>query len=147
MHFTVPGIPASQPRQRHRVIVGKDGRAFAANYTPARDPVNAFKAAVTLAAHNAYDGPPLDCPVVVYLDFYFPRPKRLVWKTRPMPVQPHDSKPDIDNLCKAVTDALIGLAYRDDSQICLVNASKMFCAGDQQPRTVVTVRAYEGDHT
>ena len=38
----------------------------------------------------------------------------------------HTVKPDIDNLTKAVLDALNGLAWYDDAQIVELNASKTY---------------------
>lgn len=34
--------------------------------------------------------------------------------------------PDLDNLIKAVTDALNGIVYRDDAQICELSAKKIY---------------------
>lgn len=39
---------------------------------------------------------------------------------------PHTKKPDTDNLAKAVLDGLLGLAYRDDSQISELVAKKYY---------------------
>lgn len=136
--ITVPGIPVSQPRQRHRVVTA-GGRTFAQNYVPKRDPVNAFKALIALAAGEKHPGAPLEGPVCLHLELYFPRPKRLVWKTKPMPRLPHDTKPDVDNLLKAVADALTGVLFRDDSQIWDCRVTKTYCAGGEQPKTRVTI--------
>lgn len=35
-------------------------------------------------------------------------------------------KPDLDNICKIVTDALNGIAYKDDSQIVEIHAKKLY---------------------
>lgn len=40
----------------------------------------------------------------------------------------HNKKPDIDNLTKAVLDALNGIAYEDDAQIVSIVASKKYAA-------------------
>ena len=47
-----------------------------------------------------------------------------------------DRAVDIDNVVKAVADALNGLAYADDSQIVYVVASKTY---SEFPETVVTI--------
>ncbi len=140
--FTVPALPIAQPRQRHRVIE-RNGVAFATNYTPAKDPVNAFKAAVGLLAGTHYTGPPLEGPIELRLEFVMPRPKRLMWVKNPMPRQCHTIKPDPDNLEKAVMDALKGLLWRDDAQVCQWSGAKWVAAGDEQPHVVVTVRTIE----
>lgn len=134
----VPGVPIAQPRQRTRVI-HVNGRHMAANYTPAKAPVNDFKAALRYAAGKAYAGPPLSCPLSVHLTFIFPRPKQLIWKSKPMPRQPHTKKPDADNIAKAVLDGLNNVVWRDDSQIYAVHAWKLIAAGDEQPHVLIEV--------
>ena len=47
-------------------------------------------------------------------------------------------KPDIDNVCKVVCDALNGVAYKDDAQIVQMNASKEYA--ESEPYITVTVR-------
>lgn len=140
--FTVPCVPVAQPRQRHRVVAAK-GRMFVQNYTPARDPVNAFKAAVQQAAEAAYQGPPLRCPILLACLFVMPRPQIMMWRKRPMPRAPHTSRPDVDNLLKSVKDALSKLTWADDSQVCDVRASKVVAAGDEQPHVHVEISAVE----
>lgn len=136
--FTVPAIPVAQPRQRHRVLTA-GGRTFAQNYTPAKHPVNAFKAAVQLAARQAYTGPPIEGPVSLAMTAIFPRPKRLMWKSRTMLCEWHTTKPDADNVVKAVKDALSGLLWRDDCQVCQLIVDKWIAGGDDQPGVVIQV--------
>jgi len=135
--FTVPSVPVAQPRQRHAIIAG-----HVRNYTPTKSPVNAFKAAVQLAFHQAYvPTAPLEGPLALSCVFVMPRPKRLVWKKRDMPRQPHTGKPDLDNLAKSVKDALKGLAYRDDSQIAAYAEpfAKVIASGYEQPHVEVRI--------
>jgi len=46
------------------------------------------------------------------------------------------SKPDLDNVAKAILDALNGVVYKDDSQICELFVKKMYCT---KPRVEVFV--------
>lgn len=138
IRFTVPAIPIAQPRQRHRVMT-VNGRPMAMNYTPAKHPVQDFKASVRMAFAAAYSGPPLEGPVKLVAVFVLPRPKRLIWKSRPMPRVLHIAKPDLDNLEKALKDSLNGLAWRDDSQVCDVEKMKFVAAGDEQPGVTVEI--------
>lgn len=139
IRFTVPAIPVAQPRQRHRVI-HSGGRAFAHNYTPKNDPVNAFKAAVQMAAAQIHHGAPLAGPIEMALTFVMPRPKAMLWKSKPMP-RVHDvRKPDRDNLMKSVQDALNGLLFVDDSQICDGPVRKFIAAGDEPPHVEIEIR-------
>lgn len=140
--FTVPAVPVAQPRQRHRVVTA-NGRTFAQNYCPQRDPVNAFKASVRQSASEAYTGAPLEGPIALVVVFVMPRPGYLVWKKKPMPRCPHTAKPDIENLAKSFFDSLTGLVFRDDAQICRAALSKVIAAGDEQPHVWVKVRTLE----
>lgn len=131
----VPSIPIAQPRQRHGIVHGR-----VRNWTPAKHPVNAFKAAVQIAYRVAVGpGAPLDGPVGLRVTFRLPRPKSKIWKRRPMPAEPHTKKPDLDNLLKTVQDALTGLAWRDDSQVYRCIALKFLCAGDEQPEVRIEI--------
>jgi len=136
--FTVPAIPVAQPRQRHRAFVA-GGHVRTQNFTPARHPVQAFKATVRLAASQAHIGAPLEGPLALVATFVFPRPGRLCWKKRPMPRCWHHSKPDTENVLKALQDALTGLLWKDDAQIAEVRCSKVYAAGDEQPAVSVRV--------
>ena len=140
--FTVPGVPVAQPRQRVRIAAG-NGKAFAQNYTPARHPVNGFKAAVALAAAAAYQGPPLAGPLRLDVTFLLPRPGRLVWKKREMPRAWAPVKPDRDNLEKSLQDALNGQLWIDDQQIVTGNVRKLYAGGDEQPGVIVEVTTLE----
>jgi len=53
--------------------------------------------------------------------FLLPRPKNL-----PKKHTKHIKRPDLDNLIKAILDALQGVFYKDDSQIVTVIASKIY---------------------
>lgn len=133
--FTIPAVPVAQPRQRSAMIAGK-----VRNYTPATHPVNAFKATARLAwANSDYDGEPLPYAFAVRLTFVFPRPGRLIWKSRPMPRAGHTRKPDADNLAKAVLDALNGVVWPDDSQVCRLTVEKVYAAGGEQPHVEVRI--------
>lgn len=139
IRFTVPAVPIAQPRQRHAMIAG-----HIRNYTPTSSPVNAFKASVRLAFSQVYTGKPLECPVTLSCVFVMPRPKRLIWKRREMPREPHTGKPDLDNLVKAMKDALKGLAWRDDSQVYSYAEPfiKVIAGGNEQPHVEVEIGTY-----
>jgi Holliday junction resolvase RusA-like endonuclease len=73
-------------------------------------------------------------PVELELNFYRKLPDAaFVGKDRNRPKVPFDAapkydthKPDVDNLCKFVLDALTGLVYDDDSQVVRVIATKFW---------------------
>lgn len=137
--FTVPAIPVAQPRQRHRVVAAK-GRTFAMNFTPRKDPVNEYKATVRLAASKVHTGPPLDGPLDVMLGFVLPRPQSMRWKTRPMPRVWDTRGKDLDNLAKSTLDALAGLLFVNDCQVCRLVLTKEVASGYEAPCVVVSVK-------
>lgn len=136
VNFEIPGVPVPQPRQRHALLA--DGTVT--NYTPKDHPVQAYKMTVRLAGKAAWGGPPTPHAVELSVTFLFPRPQRLVWKTRPMTRLPLTIKPDGDNLIKAVKDALTGVVWEDDAQVFSGAYVKLYCAGGEQPRTIVTAK-------
>lgn len=134
LRIEVPGVPVAQPRPRATVLNGH-ARVYGA---PAKHAIHTFKAALQLAAQAA-GAEATYRPVEMRISLWFPRPKSLTFKTRPMPQMPCVKKPDWDNCGKAVSDALNGIAYVDDSQIYRVEVSKFICAGGESPRCVVEI--------
>jgi len=100
--FNVPGDPVSQPRPR---VTTRGG--FARAYTPAGHAVHVYREAIALAAKAAGAGVHGD-PVEVVIDAVWKRPQR---PTSQLPRQ------DVDNVAKAVLDALTGVAWEDDRQV------------------------------
>ena len=144
MKIVVMGEPIAQPRQRHRII-GRGEKAFVQNYVPQDHPVHAYKRAIQIQAQLArrrgqqmFFG-----PLVVELLFVMPRPQALMWKTKPMPRRQHLQKPDIDNLSKAVFDALNELIWKDDSQVIELHASKWIASGNEKPRVEIEISEIE----
>ena len=89
-----------QPRPR----VSTQG-GFARAYVPAKHPVHAYRQAIATAA----DGAGLvaqDEPISVVIDAVFARPKSHMQKAGVKPDAPKLPRPDVDNIGKAVLDAL-----------------------------------------
>ena len=74
-------------------------------------------------------------PLMVTLGFGMPRPKSLRGE------KPHTKRPDVDNLAKAVLDAMNGIAYHDDSQITQLNVVKAYTG---LPHITVQIIALDG---
>lgn len=132
--FKVWGEPIAQPRQRFRAT-----KFGARAYRDKKHPVHKFKAAVERAAERSWTGRPMEGPIVLICLFVMPRPGRLTWKRRPMPRVEHTSKPDGDNLIKAVKDAITGIIWKDDDQVWMGVPVKVIASGNEKPHTQVWI--------
>lgn len=137
--FVVPAIPVAQPRPRATMAHGgKGARMHEVTHIKQSDgtrrphPIAAFKAAVMMAARQAYSGPPLECPLSVTLLCLFPCKSKRERKPKP-------TKPDCDNLAKSTLDALNGLLFKDDGQVVKLSVEKWHANGDEQPRVEITI--------
>jgi Holliday junction resolvase RusA-like endonuclease len=65
-------------------------------------------------------------PVEIELSFHLPKPKYLSKKKYQGAVIRHTTKPDLDKLIRAAFDALTGILFRDDSQVCRIVATKKY---------------------
>lgn len=119
--FSVNGNPNGQPRAR---AYSRGGRAGVYDPGTADD----WKYAVRKAATENAPDKKLEGPVRLELYFYFQRPKRLLKKSSPPRAIPHTGKPDLDNLVKAVKDAITnsGVVWNDDSQVWSTLATKKY---------------------
>lgn len=136
--FIVPGQPQGKGRPR----VGKVG-THARMYTPAK--TAAYEGLIAHAAQQAMAGQPLiEGPVAVTLDIRCQVPaswskkkqaEALIGKVLPT------TKPDIDNVEKAVFDGLNGVAWRDDVQVVQVTKRKRYAP---LPGVYVEITPVEG---
>lgn len=150
----VPAVPVAQPRPR--AVLSHDRKSARiheltsikkADGTRKAHPIVAFKATTKLAAQQVYVGPPLDCALRCNLLFVMPRTKGQIWKKKPMPRLRHAKKPDCDNLAKSVWDALSGLIWVDDSQVCESRITKVIAAGSEQPHVLITITPFKESST
>jgi Holliday junction resolvase RusA-like endonuclease len=98
--FSVPGNPVPQPRPRVSTRGG-----FARAYVPAKHPVHAYRQAIAAAARDAGLAK-TDDPIGVVIDAVFCRPKSHLTKAGVKATAPLLPRPDVDNIGKAVLDAL-----------------------------------------
>ena len=98
--FSVDGEPVPQPRPRITVR-GKHGHA----YVPKDHAIHAYRQAVQLAAIDAGLRKQA-APVQVIIDAVFARPKSHMTKNGLKPHAPALPLPDVDNIAKAVLDAI-----------------------------------------
>ena len=133
--MVIEGEPIAQPR--HRVTArGKFGHA----YIPKEHKVHEYKHRIK-AAGAAHFKKPFVGPVKLLLQFVIPRPKSHWGKKGLLPSAPvFPSKRDFDNLAKAATDPLNGIAWIDDDQITTAHVVRRFSGVREDPgRTHITV--------
>ena len=138
LRITVDGVPKGQPRAR-ACIRGRHAGIY--------DPGTAddWKACVRAAAREAM-GSRADILDAVALNVVFrmPRPKAHFGKDGDVreryTLAPHVQKPDLDNLVKAVQDALTDVClWQDDAQITTLAACRVWCPRNARPGCDITV--------
>jgi Holliday junction resolvase RusA-like endonuclease len=120
--FNIDIEPKAQPRPRFARI-GKAVRA----YHPAK--VGAYKAEIRrqVIAQGGRLIP--EGPIGLWITFFMPRPKsHMTTKGEIKKNAPawHTSRPDLDNLEKAVMDSLTGIIWKDDSAVCDKHVLKVY---------------------
>ncbi|MFT9495843.1 RusA family crossover junction endodeoxyribonuclease [Anaerosolibacter sp.] len=127
--FKIPGEPVAKARPR---ITGK-GIA----YTPKKT-VN-YENLVKEIYMITYGQTMLEGELAIDLKLYFQIPKSASKKKKDDmeagEIRP-TKKPDLDNVLKAITDSLNGIAYGDDSQIVRATVEKYY---SQVPRAEVMI--------
>lgn len=144
----VPGTPTAQPRARacvrYRVFKGIS-RPVASVYDPGN--ADRWKSQIIRTARRIWkQSAPITGPVVLQARFLFARPKSHYRAgdpskglTRQAPAD-HSQKPDLDNLLKAVKDALTNAGiWKDDAQVYRELASKDWARSDETPGVRITV--------
>lgn len=115
IHFNVPGRPV--PKERPRVTKYS-------TYTPKS--TSDFQRRISAAYKALGCGPfPAGVPLSVTVAAHFQTPKSLSGKKRAaLEGRPHIKRGDLDNVVKAVLDALNGSAFPDDSAVYHITATK-----------------------
>lgn len=129
IEFFVPGKP--QGKARARTVRMPNG--FTRSFTPDKTVLyeNLIKSCFIEAEAKQNGIFPLEAgtPVEMLITAYFKPPlsqslkkQRMMLRNEIQPLK----KPDMDNIVKVVADALNGLAYHDDTQICSLGATKVY---------------------
>lgn len=127
--FSVPGDPVPQPRPKFSMKGG-----FAKAYVEKTHPIHAYRQAIQLAAIDAgLRKDPRTFDVVI--DAVFGRPKSHFNKSGVKRTAPEVPLPDVDNLGKAVLDA-IGPIIGNDKQVRRIVVEKSY---GTEPRTTVRI--------
>lgn len=127
--FSVDGVPGPQGSKRH---VG-GGRMIESSAK-----VKPWRVSVEWRAKEAMAGrSPSFNPIYLDVTFYFPRPASVSVKKRPH----HSVKPDLSKLVRSTEDAMTGIVYRDDAQICTMLIAKMY-TDDGSSGALIKIREY-----
>lgn len=142
MHITffVPGQPQGKARAR---TVNYGGRVH--SYTPKNTRIyeSSIRQSYVLAGGKKADR---EVPVAVSITAVFRVPQSYTKKAKaecysgkrkPM------VKPDADNICKAVLDALNGVAYEDDTQVTWLDIIKKYEEEPDNEGLMICVRSIE----
>lgn len=126
--FTVDGEPQGKARPRFT----RGGRAYTPKKTVEYERAikNAF-----LAAGGALTNLPVNVSINAYYKIPASATKKKTAQMMSGEILP-TKKPDTDNIAKAVCDALNGVAYHDDAQVCILHVKKIYST---EPSIVVTV--------
>jgi Holliday junction resolvase RusA-like endonuclease len=134
IQVVIPGPPQGKGRPR----VGKVG-AHARLFTPPK--TLAYESLVAHEASLALDGAPLlQGPVIVSMHLWCQIPKSFTKRERLAIHEGHKrptTKPDIDNVVKAIFDGFNGTLWGDDVQVVELQVVKHY---GETPRVVVNVK-------
>jgi len=134
VHFEIETPPVAKGRPRY----ARRGN-FVQTYTPTktRDYEDVIRENAKMAMGMSE---PLETPLNVLLMFGMPIPSSTPKKALEGYLDgsvKHIKKPDLDNLAKAVLDAMNGVVYLDDNQICRLTIEKNY---DPVPKISISVR-------
>ena len=133
MHFVVLGAPIGKGRPKFSTF---NGRAIA--YTPQKtvNYENLVKISFQQSGEKAFDK---SVQLTATIKAFFSIPKSVSKSKRDLMLNGYilpTKKPDTDNIAKSVLDALNGLAYYDDAQICELHVYKAY---SEMPRVEVFI--------
>ncbi|MBE0568913.1 MAG: RusA family crossover junction endodeoxyribonuclease [Deltaproteobacteria bacterium] len=138
--FTIYGDPVPQQRAGRRHFIA-GGKPMSQAFDPEKSRTwkqDVKDQVLRQLEQQGLRGQPLhDGPVEMFLWFYLRRPESI-----PKKVKRCFKKPDLDNLEKAVKDALKGIVYTDDGRVDDVRKGKLY--GDP-PRVVIALRLLPRD--
>lgn len=133
-YFVVLGDPVGKGRPRVTVIAG-----HAHAYTPAK--TRSWEASAAAAFATTWGAAPLDEAVHVVIQAVAARPKRLLRKRDPAGRLWRTTKPDADNVAKAVGDALVAAGVlRDDALVVRLEVESLYARKDEGPAVHVWLR-------
>lgn len=137
--FIVPGMAVGKQRGRTFIPRRKDGslvmrgkQPLTVTMTPKK--TQTYESMVKMCAYQAGVKPVCQCKMRI--EIFIPvRVKQ--FKTKADAIEEPRVRPDVDNVVKIISDALNGVAYKDDKDVLEIAASYRFIRGG--PETRVTI--------
>ena len=124
----VVGLPKGQPRPRAFAMKTKGGGYTARVFDAGT--AEGWKSQIAMTWKGVVPKmPTITEPVALFLTFYMPRPKAHSTKKGLRPDAPRwcATKPDADNLAKAVMDCLSTISvWQDDDQVVVLQSEKKY---------------------
>ena len=123
---------------------GRFSGGFASSLSPStNNKIKAWQVSVGLKARECWDGQPSKAPIALMLSFWRRRPRCHFGTGRNAKVLKSDAPiysacpPDLDKLVRGMFDAMTGVVYVDDKQICQEESSKGYA---QRSGVFVSIR-------
>lgn len=132
--FTIPGAPQGKERPRFNRNTGR-------TYTPSK--TKGYEKLVEWAYQCEAHGARFTGQISANIVAVYPVPRSWSKKRQSEALNGQQLplvKPDLDNVAKAVLDALNGLAYRDDAQVTSLSICKRY---GERPCVVVSLMGEE----
>ena len=128
----IPGKPRPMAQKRAFMMTNKAGKKVAR--ISDSNTAEGWKGMIAGKMMEHIPESPIDVPMSLELSFYLPRPKALMRKKDPDEAYYCIKRPDIDNLRKAVMDALSEMRmWVDDSYVVEGETRKFYTAKNGQP--------------
>lgn len=123
VRFVVPGQPVGKGRPRIGKV-GNHARMFTPAKTVSYEGLIAHEASQAMAGRDLFEGP---CDVRMVIECMVPaswsqkkQRQALAGDIRPT------TKPDVDNIVKAIFDGINGVVWKDDVQVCELGLTKRY---------------------
>lgn len=141
LEITLPGEPCAQGRPRAFYRPGIGVRMYDPEKSRSWKGMAQVHMREALAAAGA--GSPLfaDGPVELLVVAVFTCPRSHWRKRDPIPRRPKATRPDGENIAKAIQDAGTGILWLDDAQVARLVVEKVYGAQGESPMVQLTVRA------
>ena len=134
LDFNIIGTP--KPQARPKFFRNKAG--YMGTYSPKSDWFNIVYSEILKQKQEKYKDIKLKGAIEIALRFYMPIPSSISNKKKQQLIYaPHTKKPDIDNLVKAVLDAInYTNLWEDDSHIYKITTFKVY---NETPQCKITI--------